>query len=49
MRFLLAGDSTVAVCLPQEHPMSGWGAALHAADAMLAVCALWTSGTDVSP
>src|SRR5450756_1783808 len=29
MRFLLAGDSTVAACPPQEHPMSGWGAALE--------------------
>jgi lysophospholipase L1-like esterase len=28
MRFLLAGDSTVAACPPQESPMSGWGAAL---------------------
>ena len=28
MRFLLAGDSTVAACPPEEHPMSGWGAAL---------------------
>jgi lysophospholipase L1-like esterase len=28
MRFLLAGDSTVAACLPQQSPMSGWGAAL---------------------
>jgi lysophospholipase L1-like esterase len=29
MRFLLAGDSTVAACPPEEHPMSGWGAALE--------------------
>jgi lysophospholipase L1-like esterase len=28
MRFLLAGDSTVAACPPEESPMSGWGAAL---------------------
>ena len=26
MRILLAGDSTVAACPPQEAPMSGWGA-----------------------
>lgn len=25
----LAGDSTVANCAPEEHPMSGWGAHLH--------------------
>jgi len=30
MRFLLAGDSTVAACPPEERPMSGWGAALEA-------------------
>jgi len=29
MRFLLAGDSTVAACPPEEYPMSGWGAALE--------------------
>jgi lysophospholipase L1-like esterase len=29
MRFLLAGDSTVAACAPEEHPMNGWGAALE--------------------
>ena len=29
MRFLLAGDSTVAACPPEEAPMSGWGAALE--------------------
>lgn len=28
MRVLLAGDSTVAACPPEESPMSGWGAAL---------------------
>lgn len=28
MRFLLAGDSTVAACPPMESPMSGWGPAL---------------------
>lgn len=28
MRVLLAGDSTVAACPPEEYPMSGWGAEL---------------------
>lgn len=30
MTYHLAGDSTVAACPPQEHPMSGWGAHLQA-------------------
>lgn len=29
MRYLLAGDSTVAACEPNEARMSGWGARLH--------------------
>jgi hypothetical protein len=29
MRFLLAGDSTVASASPQEYPVSGWGAPLE--------------------
>ena len=28
MTYHLAGDSTVAACRPEEHPMSGWGAHL---------------------